>query len=121
MRIQSPDRGIALFLVVFSAQLAAAQTSGPSANRHGAITGTLLNVDGEPLAGVKMCLCSRSLSIWHASLPYDDPKHPDGCVFCMTDGAGHFYCAPELPGSVPSPIIRLALLRPQVSRPPPWD
>ena len=88
-------RPLAMLIVFLSAQLAGGQRTGVAAKGDEPIAGQLLDVEGKPLAGVKMCLTSWRLMIWSPSLPADDPRNPAGCSFSTTDKSGHFSFPPR--------------------------
>lgn len=77
-------------MLCLSAQLADGHAIPVSGHESDPIVGLLVDSQGKPLAGVKMCLCSRRLMVWEPELPVEDPANPDGCVFSTTDNVGRF-------------------------------
>ncbi len=57
-----------------------------------ALSGQILDVDGKPLAGRRVCVCTEELMIWDAADPYAVPDRSSH--FTTTDAQGHF----SLPG-----------------------
>src|ERR1700733_7795424 len=87
---------LSLGAILILASIAGAQEA-PAPDQSNRLVGQLIDQDGKPLSGIKLCLCTEKLSIFNTKSPPEDTANPvPGYVYATTDAEGRFSFPPQI-------------------------